>query len=58
MHPVLFHFGPLTLRWYGVMMGLALFLSVPITAYFGGQFGLSRVTSSRSTSRFRCWRCC
>ena len=42
MHPVLFHLGPLTLRWYGVMMGLALFLSVPITAYFGQRFGIPR----------------
>lgn len=43
MHPVLFQIGPLTLRWYGVMMGLALFLSVPITAYFGERFGIPRV---------------
>jgi len=43
MHPVLFDLGPLTLRWYGVMMGLALFLSVPMTAYFGERFGIPRV---------------
>ncbi len=42
MHPILFQFGPFTLRWYGVMMGLALFLSVPITAHFGERFGIPR----------------
>ncbi len=42
MHPVLFHLGPLTLRWYGVMMGLALLLSVPITAHFAGRYGIDR----------------
>lgn len=42
MHPVLFHLGPLTLRWYGVMMGLSLALSVPITAHFAGRFGIDR----------------
>jgi len=42
MHPVLFHFGPITLRWYGVMMGLALALSVPITAHFAGRYGINR----------------
>ena len=42
MHPVLFEFGPLTVRWYGVMMGLALFLSIPITAHFAVRFGISR----------------
>jgi phosphatidylglycerol:prolipoprotein diacylglycerol transferase len=42
MHPVLFEVGPLTVRWYGVMMGLALFLSIPITAHFAGRFGIDR----------------
>jgi phosphatidylglycerol:prolipoprotein diacylglycerol transferase len=44
MHPVLFEIGPLTVRWYGVMMGLALFLSIPITAHFAQRFGLGRGT--------------
>ena len=48
MHPVLFHLGPLTLRWYGVMMGLALFLSVPITAHFGQRFGIPRTLITES----------
>ncbi len=42
MHPVLFHVGPLTFRWYGVMMGLSLALSVPLTAHFAGRFGIDR----------------
>ncbi len=42
MHPVLFHLGPLEIRWYGVMMGLALAGSVPITAHFAGRFGIDR----------------
>jgi phosphatidylglycerol:prolipoprotein diacylglycerol transferase len=42
MHPVLFHLGPLAVRWYGVMMGLALVLSVPITTHFGERFGIER----------------
>jgi phosphatidylglycerol---prolipoprotein diacylglyceryl transferase len=42
MHPVLVRLGPLTLRWYGAMMGLALFLSVPLTAHFGEQCGIPR----------------
>jgi phosphatidylglycerol---prolipoprotein diacylglyceryl transferase len=42
MHPVLVRLGPLTLRWYGLMMGLALFVSVPLTAHFGEQFGIAR----------------
>ncbi len=42
MHPVLFELGPLTVRWYGVMMGLALFLSIPVTAYFAARFGIDR----------------
>jgi phosphatidylglycerol:prolipoprotein diacylglycerol transferase len=42
MHPVLFHAGPVIVRWYGVMMGLALFLSIPITAHFAVRFGIGR----------------
>lgn len=42
MHPVLLQLGPLTIRWYGVMMGLALFLAVPITTHFGDRFGIPR----------------
>ena len=42
MHPVLFKVGPFVLRWYGAMMGLALFLSIPVTAHFGEQFGMAR----------------
>lgn len=42
MHPVLFEVGPLTVRWYGVMVGLALLVSVPITARFAARFGLDR----------------
>jgi len=52
MHPVLWKLGPFTLgplvlgpfllRWYGAMMGLALVQSVPVTAYFGGRFGIER----------------
>jgi phosphatidylglycerol---prolipoprotein diacylglyceryl transferase len=42
MHPVLLRLGPLTLRWYGAMMGLALLLSVPLTARFGERFGIPR----------------
>ena len=42
MHPVLFELGPLTVRWYGVMMGLALFLSIPVTAHFAARFGIGR----------------
>ncbi len=39
---MLLHLGPLTVRWYGLMMGLALLLSVPITAHFAGRFGIER----------------
>ncbi|HEV2440240.1 MAG TPA: prolipoprotein diacylglyceryl transferase [bacterium] len=39
---MLVELGPLTVRWYGVMMGLALFLSIPITAHFAARFGLDR----------------
>lgn len=42
MHPVVFQIGPLTVRWYGVMMGLALLVSVPITAHFAARFGIDR----------------
>jgi phosphatidylglycerol---prolipoprotein diacylglyceryl transferase len=42
MHPVLFKAGPFALRWYGAMMGLALFLSIPVTAHFGELFGIAR----------------
>lgn len=42
MHPILFQAGPVVVRWYGVMMGLALFLSIPITAHFAARFGLGR----------------
>ncbi len=42
MHPIFVRLGPLTLRWYGVMMGIALFVSVPLTAHFGEQFGIAR----------------
>ncbi|GAC1571377.1 MAG: prolipoprotein diacylglyceryl transferase [Candidatus Dormibacteria bacterium] len=42
MHPVLFHFGPFVLRWYGAMMGLALFISIPLTTRFGERFGIAR----------------
>ena len=42
MHPVLFALGPVTVRWYGVMMGLALFFSIPITARFAVRFGIDR----------------
>src|SRR5438309_10235247 len=52
MYPVLLKFGPLKLgplvlgpfllRWYGAMMGLALFVSIPVTARFGALFGIER----------------
>jgi phosphatidylglycerol:prolipoprotein diacylglycerol transferase len=42
MHPVLLRLGPFALRWYGVMMGLALFLSIPVTARFAERFGIAR----------------
>jgi phosphatidylglycerol:prolipoprotein diacylglycerol transferase len=52
MHPVLFKLGPLKLgsltlgplllRWYGAMMGLALLLSIPVTAHFGALYGIER----------------
>jgi len=42
MHPVLFKIGPFVLRWYGAMMGLGLFLSIPVTAHFGEMFGIAR----------------
>jgi phosphatidylglycerol---prolipoprotein diacylglyceryl transferase len=42
MHPVLFKIGPFVLRWYGAMMGLGLFLSIPVTAHFGEMFGIMR----------------
>ena len=52
MHPVLLKLGPLKLgplvlgplllRWYGAMMGLALFVSIPVTARFGALFGIER----------------
>jgi phosphatidylglycerol---prolipoprotein diacylglyceryl transferase len=42
MHPVLVKFGPFVLRWYGAMMGLALFLSIPVSAHFGERFGIGR----------------
>ena len=52
MHPLLFKLGPITLgpltlgplvlRWYGAMMGLALLLSVPLTARFAEKFGIDR----------------
>jgi phosphatidylglycerol:prolipoprotein diacylglycerol transferase len=42
MHPVLFKIGPFALRWYGAMMGVALFLAIPVTAHFGEMFGIAR----------------
>lgn len=42
MHPILFKAGPFVLRWYGAMMGLALFLSIPVTAHFAERFGIAR----------------
>jgi phosphatidylglycerol---prolipoprotein diacylglyceryl transferase len=42
MHPILFKLGPVVLRWYGAMMGLALLLSIPLTAHFGERFGIAR----------------
>jgi phosphatidylglycerol---prolipoprotein diacylglyceryl transferase len=52
MHPLLFRLGPMRLgpftigpfflRWYGAMMGLALFLSIPITAHYAERFGIAR----------------
>lgn len=42
MHPVLFKLGPLVLRWYGAMMGLALFLAIPVTAHYAERFGIAR----------------
>src|SRR2546427_13095564 len=52
MHPVLLklgplklgalRLGPLLLRWYGAMMGLALLISIPVTARFGALYGIER----------------
>ena len=42
MHPILFQLGPVVVRWYGAMMGLALFFSVPVAAHFGERFGIAR----------------
>src|SRR5438034_6780466 len=48
MHPLLFRLGPMRLgpftigpfflRWYGAMIGLAFFLSIPISAHYAERF--------------------
>lgn len=42
MDPTIIDFGPITIRWYGVMMALTILVSIWLASYWGPRFGVPR----------------
>ncbi len=47
MHPVLVQLGPLTIRWYGVMMAVLILASISMARCYGPRFGVPPATLDR-----------
>ncbi len=52
MNPILIHFGPLTIRWYGVMMATMILLSVAMAYRYGPRLGVPSAAVERLTVPF------
>ncbi|MBI4278305.1 MAG: prolipoprotein diacylglyceryl transferase [Armatimonadetes bacterium] len=52
MNPILVEFGPITIRWYGVMMALTILTGTAIAYRFGPRFGIPREVLDRFTIPF------
>lgn len=52
MDPVLVEFGPLAIRWYGVMMALMILLAVAMAYRYGPRFGIPTKELDRLTLPF------
>src|SRR3990172_7385761 len=49
MNPVIFEFGPIVVRWYGVMMALTILTSIVFATRWGPRFGMERAFIDRIT---------
>ncbi len=49
MKPMIFEFGPIVIRWYGVMMALTILTSIVFAARWGPRFGIDRAFIDRIT---------
>ncbi len=49
MHPVIFEFGPIVVRWYGVMMALTILTSIAFAGRWAPRFGIDRTLFDRVT---------
>src|SRR3989304_5570532 len=49
MNPVIFEFGPIVVRWYGVMMALTILTSIVFATRWGPRFGIDRAFIDRIT---------
>ncbi len=52
MHPILIQLGPLTIRWYGVMMATTIVLAVVFAYRYGPRFGVPTAFLERHTLPF------
>lgn len=52
MHPILVQLGPLTIRWYGVMMATTILLSVVMAYRYGPRFGIPTAQLDQITVPF------
>src|SRR3970282_1942423 len=49
MNPVIFAFGPIVVRWYGVMMALTILTSIVFATRWGPRLGIDRTFIHRIT---------
>ncbi len=52
VNPILIHFGPLVIRWYGVMMATMILLAVAMAYRYGPRFGVPQASLERITVSF------
>lgn len=52
MDPVLFQFGPLTIRWYGVMLAVTIAVSMIVGYRYGPRFGIPTAVLDRTALTF------
>lgn len=52
MNPVLVQLGPLTIRWYGVMMAITILAGVAMAYRYGPRFGIPRAELDRLAAPF------
>jgi len=52
VNPILIHFGPFAIRWYGIMMAATILLAVGMSYRYGPRFGIPQSSLERVTVSF------